>query len=300
MRNTTQEIPLSQDVSRRQMPLIIGLMVFLLSILLACAMAIGGSFSRLDTSLSKKFTISFTPAIEKIDEAGEVSKTDITNQIIELIKSETAIEKHELISDEKISALLAPAKDQLGLIDSADIPAIIDIYLQNDAVFDAEGFTQKLQKISPVIQLDGHNQWHHSLKTLGIASKAVTICLALMVVLAILFTVTLVTRSSLQAHQSIINTLRLIGARSGYISRQFQWQAFRVSIIGGFSGVILALPTLYGIVFMTKKLGLEDLFQTSFYLPTLSIIISVPIIISILSLAVSRLSVNRMIRTFEA
>src|SRR5262249_1790127 len=57
-------------------------------------------------------------------------------------------------------------------------------------------------------------------------------------------TVIFVTRTGLAVHQPVIEILHLVGAQDRYIARQFQSQSFRVSLIGGVIGTLLAIVTM--------------------------------------------------------
>jgi cell division transport system permease protein len=71
---------------------------------------------------------------------------------------------------------------------------------------------------------------------------------ALLVILVIaaasVLTVVFTTRTGLAVHREVIEVLHLIGARDGYIARQFEREALRLGLAGGAAGLALAVLTL--------------------------------------------------------
>ena len=61
---------------------------------------------------------------------------------------------------------------------------------------------------------------------------------------AAVLTVIFTTRAGLAVHHAVVEVLHLIGARDGYIARQFQRQALRLALRGGIVGLVLTLATL--------------------------------------------------------
>jgi len=59
----------------------------------------------------------------------------------------------------------------------------------------------------------------------------------------------------LAVHQPVIEILHLVGAQDRYIARQFQVQSFRVSLIGGIIGTLLAVLTMGGLTLALSHQG---------------------------------------------
>ena len=108
---------------------------------------------------------------------------------------------------------------------------------------------------------------------------------------AVIITVTLVTRSSLDAHAFTIDALRLMGATNNYIAVKFQRRAFWLALKGGSWGIALALPALLVINWYGFRAGGGESLRTGLKLSLIAVVASLPFIAGVMSLAVARLSV---------
>ncbi|MFX5956994.1 FtsX-like permease family protein, partial [Acinetobacter baumannii] len=75
----------------------------------------------------------------------------------------------------------------------------------------------------------------------------------------VLVTISLVTHSGLVIHREVIDTLQLMGATPSYIARQFEIQAFRLSLKGGVLGLIAMIPFLYLLSLISRVWQLPEI-----------------------------------------
>jgi cell division protein FtsX len=117
--------------------------------------------------------------------------------------------------------------------------------------------------------------------------------------LAVLITISLVTRSGLVIHRDVIDTLQLMGATSTYIAHQFEIQAFRLSLKGGVIGLMAIIPFLYLLSFVAQ---LWQLPEVASLLPSRVVLVAVlamPLLVALLSRMVARLAVLRTLATLD-
>jgi cell division transport system permease protein len=95
--------------------------------------------------------------------------------------------------------------------------------------------------------LDDHQQWLDRLYALALSVEAAGLAIVAMVSAASVLTVVFTTRAGLAVHRDVIELLHMMGARDGYIARQFQREALRLGFAGGIGGLILAAVTIWGL-----------------------------------------------------
>jgi len=95
--------------------------------------------------------------------------------------------------------------------------------------------------------------------------------------------------------------LHLIGARDGYIARQFERHALRLGLKGGVAGLALAILTLVGIAAAATQVGaLDDAVRV---LPALSapavewvLLLLLPIAAGLVAMLTARITVLRALK----
>ncbi len=105
--------------------------------------------------------------------------------------------------------------------------------------------------------------------------------------------------SCLLAHRAIIDVLRLIGANNKYIARQFQRQAFFAAFKGGIIGIVLAIPVIYSLSWLTGYLGIPEVLKGVIGPHVFIILAFIPFVISFLSMVISRIAVFRTLVRME-
>ena len=153
--------------------------------------------------------------------------------------------------------------------------------------------TAVLHRFSTGIRIEEHSQWQHMLEKLRLSLEVMAYLFISLIGATVMVTITLVTRSSLATHASIIDVLRLVGAKNSYIARKFQRRAFWLALKGGAWGVIVALPTIFLLNWLSLHLGVSEALKPTLSLTLLAIILSLPFIVGGISLMAARLSVIR-------
>lgn len=67
-------------------------------------------------------------------------------------------------------------------------------------------------------------------------------------------TVVFTTRTGLTVHAEAIEVLHLTGAQDSYIAKQFAGRAWALGAKGGIIGLVLAVPTLWGLGYVADRL----------------------------------------------
>jgi cell division transport system permease protein len=131
------------------------------------------------------------------------------------------------------------------------------------------------------------------LETLRLSLEVIAYLFIGLIALTVMITITLITRSSLATHASVIDVLRLIGANNRYIALKFQKRAFWLALTGGLWGALIALPILFSLNWLSVWLGVPDVLKPTLSWMLLGIILALPFVVGGMSLIVARFSVLR-------
>ncbi|HMK68596.1 MAG TPA: cell division protein, partial [Stellaceae bacterium] len=132
----------------------------------------------------------------------------------------------------------------------------------------------------------------------GLALQAVAVAIVVLVGAAAVLAVVFATRTGLAVHHAVVEVLHLIGARDGYIARQFEWHALRLAIEGGVVGLLLAVLTVAGVAGAAERVGAID--DTARLLPLMeaplyewALLLLLPVAAGLIAMITARITVLR-------
>jgi len=285
---TIDDIPIGQDVSSRYVCWIVGLMVFLLSLVFVGAMSISTSLNQWNLSGSNRLTI-------ELPMHGATNPESVIQSAMEVLKKMPTVARAKLVDNQEILTLLQPWVGQVNLLEDLTLPALIDVDLKQNAPLNLDEMTAKLRVISPDVRVEEHSQWQQMLEKLRLSLEVMAYLFIGLIAATVFVTITLVTRSSLATHSSIIDVLRLVGANNQYIAQKFQRRAFWLAMKGGLWGVIFALPTILFLNWLSLRLGVSEALKPTLSFFLLIAILSLPFFVGCTSLIAARFSVLRTI-----
>ncbi len=288
------DLPLDRDGSGRFLPWIVALMVYLASLALAGTLVVADAVTRWDRGLTGTLTVEL-PAAQSGRADGAVEAA------LKVLRSTSGVTRADAFDAKRTAALLAP---WLGTdIDAADLPLprLIDVQIEPHAGVDLTALAERLAAAAPGAQLDDHRRWLNRVLRTAVAIELVAGVLVALVGLAAVLSVIFATRTGLAVHHGIVEVLHLIGARDGYIARQFEWHALRLGLKGGIAGLVLAIATLVGIAAAGSQLSpLDDAMRV---LPALSApaiewatLLLLPVAAGLVAMLTARITVLRALK----
>lgn len=290
MRNTPSrtidDIPIGQDVSSRYVCWIVGLMVFLLSLVFVGSISLSSSLSQWNLSSSGRITI-------ELPLHGVQNPETLVENIMSTLQRIPGVASVKLVNNQDVLKLLQPWVGQVNLLQDLTLPALIDVDMKPEIPPNVPEITAILRQFAHGIRIEEHNQWQQMFEKLRLSLEIIAYLFISLIAITVMVTITLITRSSLATHASIINVLRLVGANNSYIADKFQRRAFWLALKGGSWGVIIALPTLFLLNWLSLHLGVSEALKPTLSLPLLMAILSLPFIVGGISLLAARLSVLR-------
>ncbi|MDF3034473.1 MAG: hypothetical protein K0R76_1427 [Alphaproteobacteria bacterium] len=283
---TIDDIPIGQDVSSRYVCWIVGLMVFLLSLVFVGAISLSSSLGQWNLGGAGRLTI-------ELPLHGVQNPASMVETILITLQKTAGVMRVKLVDNQEVLKLLQPWVGQVDLLQDLTLPALIDVDIRPETVTKVPEIAAMLRHFSPGIRIEEHSQWQHMLEKLRLSLEVMAYLFISLIGATVMVTITLITRSSLATHASVIDVLRLVGANNSYIAQKFQRRAFWLALKGGLWGVIAALPTLFFLNWLSLRLGVSEALKPTLSLTLLAAILSLPFIVGGISLMTARLSVLR-------
>lgn len=283
---TIDDIPVGQDVGSSYVCWIVGLMVFLLSLVFAGAISVSSSLSQWNIEGTGRLTI-------EVPLHGVQNPESIIENILVTLQRMPGVARVKLVDNQEILKLLQPWVGQVNLLHDLTLPALIDVDTKLDAAINVSEMTSTLHQLSPGVRIEEHSHWQHTLQKLRFSLEIMAYLFISLIAATVMVTITLITRSSLATHASIIDVLRLVGANNGYIARKFQRRAFWLALKGGLWGAAVAIPILLLLNGLSLHLGISEALKPSLSFSLLLAILSLPFIVGGISFMAARFSVLR-------
>ena len=161
------------------------------------------------------------------------------------------------VSKAEIDGLVEPllAGAGAGAADRFPLPRLIDVAFNPGTAPDLGALERRVQRLVPGSTIgdagplgSDDGRLVRLLRALGLATGSVFVLLALVAVV-------MVTRMSLRQHHETVDLLRLMGARDGYVARQFEHHALLGAFKGGLIGFAAAMLVVVGVVHGPAMLG---------------------------------------------
>jgi cell division transport system permease protein len=281
------DLPLYRDGSVRFLPWIVAVMVYLASLALAGTLVMRDVAGRWDRGLAGTLTVELPATPARGLDDGAVERT------LKVLRTTPGVVRADPLDARHTAELLEPWLG--GNVDVADLPLprLIDLRIEPHAGMDLADLGQRLAAAVPGAKLDDHRRWLDRVLRTALAIEAVAGLVVLLVGMAAVLAVIFATRTGLAVHHGIVEVLHLIGARDGYIARQFEWQALRLSLRGGIAGLLLAALTLAGIAAVTAP-GEAARLLPAFSAPTeWMLLLLLPIAAGLVAMLTARITVLR-------
>jgi len=283
---TIDDIPVGQDISSGYVCWIIGLMVFLLSLVFVGAISLSSSLSQWNLGGVNRITI-------EVPLHGVQNPESLIENILANLKQIPSIARVRLVDNEEILNLLQPWVGQVNLLQDLTLPALIDVEMRPGIPKKPAEIMTFLQPLVPGVRIEEHSHWQQMQEKLRLSLEVMAYLFISLITITVIITITLITRSSLVTHASIIDVLRLVGANNDYIAHKFQKRAFWLALKGGIWGVIIALPTIFFLNWLSLHLGVSEALKPTLNVFLLLTILSLPFVVGLISLISARFSVLR-------
>ncbi len=286
-------IPFGRDGGSRFLPALTMLMVFLAGLALAAVMGLEHTLADWNRGLTGTLTVELPAATGPGDKSLAAALAIL--HATPGIKSATPIDRAATMKliEPWLGTSLSPA--------DLELPRLIDVRLDPTARPDLAALRAKLTQAAPGSVLDDHQLWLDSLARFARSAELTALAVLALIGGVAVLSVAFATRTGLAVHRDIIELLHLMGARDGYIARQFERQALRLALIGGVAGLALAATALLALQHATGAAALFGPGVT--LLPALHLrgwnwvmLVALPPIAGLVAMATARLTVLATLR----
>ena len=292
------DLQLERDSLGRFLPWLIAFMVYLSVLALTGMLALDDIATRWDRGMSGAMTVQIPPSPGSTGSSMAAKEAATRDEkrlqaAVAVLKSTSGIARAEILGDDKLVALLEPWLGSGALGADLPLPKLIDVELESGADINMASLEDRLQAAAPGAIVDDHGIWLEHLVNLIQTIKLLALAVLMFIALATTATVVFATRTGLAIHHEAIEVLHLIGAQDSYIARQFASRALMLGLKGGVFGLLLAVPTLWGIGWLAQSLQSGLLPEFSLTLFHWVILCILPLVVSLIAMVSARLTVMK-------
>ena len=228
------ELAFERDPANRYLPWIIALIVYLATLAVAGAFALGATAAQWRGAQSDRLTIQLPPP------DSPASGDQRAALVIDILRSTAGVATVRRLDRRELVGLLEPWLGTANITPGLPLPDLIDVTVARGAKPDLDALARRLEPAAPGATLDDHGRWMGRLATAASAVQALALMLTALIAGAAAATVMVATRASLAVHRETIELLHLIGAQDGCVARAFGRRALVLGLRGGLIGLGLA------------------------------------------------------------
>lgn len=283
------DLPFDHDATAAFLPAMIAMMVFLATLALSGALVLDNLLDRWNRDIKGTLTVQVVPdannSTKEVDQ--RIDKT------IRILEETPGVIRARSLSDAELSALIEPWLGSTDLIADLPLPHLIDVTISDTEPPDLIALSDRLKKEVSGASVDDHRIWLSRVIRLADGLELVARAIMALVGLAAAVAVIYATRAGLAIHRQSIEILHLVGARDGYIARQYAKRALWLGAQGAVIGFALAAPVLAGLGAMARNLQGGLLAEVSFGPGHWVVLASVPVLAALLAMVAAFLTVLR-------
>ena len=228
MRSDASIVP-KDSIAGRALVAVIAIMTFLASLITGAVMLVIGSTAEWQSEVAREMTIQVRPTPNRpIDD--EVAKA------VAVARAARGVAEVRPYSRQDSVRLLEPWIGTGLAIDDLPVPRIIMVRLQSGIQPDAGALRAALAQQVAGATLDDHGGWVDRMRTMAGSAIAIGIGMLALMLTATILSVAFATRGAMAANRPIVEVLHFVGARDGYIARQFQRHFLALGLKGGAIG----------------------------------------------------------------
>ncbi|MGH6885046.1 MAG: cell division protein FtsX, partial [Geminicoccales bacterium] len=277
------DLPLHQSAASRFLPWTIGGLLYLAVVALAVA-GVADEALRLYGMRTKLVTVS----LPSIEDAGRGEREMAV--AIEMLNGTQGVISAVPVPPEELEALVEPwlgtAKANVDL----PLPRLIDVTLDPQAKPDLPALQKRLGAVIQGATIGVEALSRDRAERLAIFFGAWSRAVGIATLLGMLAVVGLITLASLRMNTENVELLRFMGAPDRYLARQFERHALLSSLQGGPIGFALALLTVIGLLYSSRRMDLAEAIELGLRPLDWMLLACMPVIIALLAVGVARIT----------
>jgi cell division transport system permease protein len=185
------------------------------------------------------------------------------------------------LEEAQMRRLMTPWLGEHTDIEALPLPQVIDVTVDTVNPPNIEELNMELIQFVPMAILDSHRVWLDNLITIADGLMKLTVFILVLLIITTAFTVSYSAKTSLSMHKHVIALVHMMGANDGYIAWQYAIRILKLTLLGGLSGLVLALPIIFGVGYFFETIAGD--FKCKIDALMLLTLISIPFIFALLA-----------------
>ena len=285
------------SISGRALVAVVAIMTFLVSLTTGAVILVSNAAGEWQSDISREVTIQVVPAPGR-DLDASVEKAASAARAFSGITDVRAYSKEES------AKLLEPWLGSGLSLNELPVPRLIVVKVAAKGAPDLEQLRRMLAEQVPGAMLDDHRGWIERMRTMAGTAVGAGIFILILIFVATILSVTYATRGAMATNKPVIEVLHFVGAKNGFIARNFQHHFLLLGLQGGVigGGAAIALFALAGLADRWFA-GTAEADQTSAMFGSFSIgltgYIAVVVQVALIAAVTALTSRNTVNRTLE-
>lgn len=222
------------SIAGQAMALVVAIMSFLACLTVGAVSLVGQSAATWQSQISREATVQIRPARGFEIETALVEARAIAAGF-------DGVRSARIIEPEETLALLEPWLGSALGLDALPVPRLVVITIDETAPPDFAAMRGAIAEAIPNATLDDHRAWVGRLVAMARTTTLAGSAVLALVLAALVMTVVFATRGALAGNHEAIEVLHFVGARAGFIARQFERRFLMIGLVGASAGGALAV-----------------------------------------------------------
>lgn len=277
------DLPLRQSAASRFLPWTIGGLLYLAVVALAVA-AIADEALRLYGLRAELVTVSL-PSVQDASRGEQ----DVARAVA-VLRETPGVTSVVPVPPEELEALVQPWLDDVKSGTDLPLPRLIDVMVDPRARPDLPALQQRLAEVVEGATLGVEALSRDRAERLAAFFRLWGSGAGVVALVGALALVGLITWVSLRMNTDSVELLRCMGAPDRYLARQFERHALVSSAQGGLIGCVLALLTVTGLLYSSRRMQLAETIELQLQPLNWVLLACVPVVATLLITAVARVT----------
>lgn len=291
-----EELPLKGDSTSLFLQIMISIAVFLFAVTLSGVLSINTMLQNWNDSILGSLTVQIMPA-NNIDTEKALAETLAhQDKAIEVLKNIEEVEAVTALKDGQLQKLIQPWLGDGVNIKELPLPRIVDVKLKAGSEIDFGKLAAKLAEATPMASVDNHKLWLNKLIKFADGLKMLALSVLALVVMITSGAIFYTTQTSLGLHKYTIEILHLMGAKDTYVAQQYAKRTALLGLEGGFIGLAIAIPTIFGIGSLAEQIEGGIISDATLSVQAWLAIITLPLFASMISMLTAYYTVKKTLQ----
>ncbi len=282
------DIPFNSDDAHAFLPWVIGIMVCMATLLLCLQLTVGSWIIDRSSSYSNSFTVNVP--------AGTEESAERVEKIRALLEKLPGVDEVIQVSDSKLRDMLGPWLGSGDSVANLPLPTVLDVSMKNSAAIDFKDVEGKLAAIAPGTEIDAHERWIAAFANFSATVQWLITTLAMLIIGGLALMIASTSRAALKLHARTVQLLHSIGAEDNYITRQFQREAFLMTLRGTVPGCLLAGIGYWAVGRYSASLETSVLPSMNMHASHLLLLVLMPLACGVVAWIAARISVIKQLQ----